>query len=349
MKVALLCKMSDKLLDHFVASIQRVESVDEIGLFRTVPFLGDKIRYFPIPSIFAKSMIFVQFYRIYLLLRYARRYDVLIGCFQEPHGILAWLVGKLYGIPVIQSVISEVDWNNGKRLATMAVMNSDACTVMGPICKEKLTKRGYKKLIEIIPLAIDFPKLPEKDFSQKYDLFAVGGFVQEKDYPWMLEVLAELKKEMPDFYMAIRAAGDKRNELPGMIESKGLSENIDLLGFLTEKELAETYLSSKAYLLTSSTEGLTTAMIEAMSYGLPVIVTDVGNLSYLARDKVNGRVVSHGNTDKMAKAILEVIGNDVKRREMSKNSLKIINDKKTEFGVEFLAEKWENLLNSLIS
>ncbi len=348
MKVAFIAKMSDKLLEHMIEPIQHIGEVEEIGIFRTAPISGNKIKWMVIPALFRKVFFLAQLYRVFQVLLHAREYDVLIGCFQIPHGMMAWLAGKLYGIPVIQTVISEIDKKSVTRfLAMEVVMKSEACTVMGPICKDKLIKRGYANPIEVIQLSNHFSGLSSRELPKKYDLVAVGNFVNEKDYPWMVEVLVEVKKAVPDFKIAIRAGGDTRRKFPEMIRSNGLSENIELLGYLTEEELLEVYMSSKVYFLTSWTEGLTTALVEAMFCGLPAIVTEVGNLPWLVRDGLEGRVVPHGNTQKMADAVIETLSDDKAQAKYKENTALRMLEVKDEFKTECIAKSWERLFKQI--
>jgi glycosyltransferase involved in cell wall biosynthesis len=119
------------------------------------------------------------------------------------------------------------------------------------------------------------------------------------------------------------------------------------LGYLTEKELSETFFSSRLYLLTSNTEGLTTAVVEGMMHGLPAIVSKVGNLPWLVRDGLDGHVIPHGNTKEMAKALAETLSDDKLLAKYKKNVRLRMLELKNVFTVEYISKIWEKLFNEL--
>lgn len=62
----------------------------------------------------------------------------------------------------------------------------------------------------------------------------------------------------------------------------------------------------KALVLPSYNEGLPMAVLEAISYGLPVIATDVGDMAAAVRDGENGYLIHPGDVEAIADAILKV-------------------------------------------
>jgi L-malate glycosyltransferase len=78
-------------------------------------------------------------------------------------------------------------------------------------------------------------------------------------------------------------------------------------------------------------EGLPRAAIEAMAQGVPAVVTDVGGMSELVRDGVEGFVVLPGRPPALADALLRLMRNPELRRMMGRQARERI---RTEFSVE---------------
>ncbi len=102
-----------------------------------------------------------------------------------------------------------------------------------------------------------------------------------------------------------------RGKLELMAQKLGLSETVKFLGSISQNEVAEWMRKSKCLLLSSKSEGMPNVVVEALASGIPVVATDVGDVSAVIREGVNGRVVS-ANTDttadELAKALNDVLG-----------------------------------------
>lgn len=348
MRIAFVGQMSDKLMEKVMSPFEIIKEIEEVALFRRDPVAGTgkKVIWQRIPDSIRKNKNLAEIWKFVLLLTRIYKYDLVIGCFQQYHGLWAWIAGRLFGKPVIQYVITDVKWNYERFIPRVVMMHSDACAVMGPTLKGKLFTYGYHNKIEPVRLPISIPEITYLKKDTKYDLVAVGAFVEEKDYPWMMQVLDIVKQNKPDFKMAVRAAGDN-TELVSLIKKHRLENNIELIGYLTEEELSTLYFSSRMLLLTSKVEGLTTVVLEAMSHSLPAIVTAVGDLPWLVRDGVDGAVIEHGKTEEMADSILKLLSDEEKLSEMGKNAKQRMLDLMPLFTVEKIAENWEKLINSV--
>jgi len=81
-----------------------------------------------------------------------------------------------------------------------------------------------------------------------------------------------------------------------------------------------------AFILPSYNEGLPMSVLDAMGYGLPIISTDVGGIPKIVKNSENGYCLSCADTDKMAEAILEIVGDTQKAVTFGQNSIKIIKE-----------------------
>jgi glycosyltransferase involved in cell wall biosynthesis len=75
-------------------------------------------------------------------------------------------------------------------------------------------------------------------------------------------------------------------------------------------DLEGSYGSARVYLQTSSIESLGLSVVDALRHGIPAVVTRAGGLPEVVLDGVNGFVVSVGDTQAAAKAVVELLRND---------------------------------------
>lgn len=297
MKLAFVSKLSDKKLAqkiHPLASLPEVESID---LFRRQPFHGKKIHWRGLPLILKANPYLAEAGRLMRLLLSACRHDIIIGCHQKWHGVWAWLAGRIFHKPVIQVIIGDIDRARSHHWSWRAVMETDACAVRGAISQNLLRGYGYDKPIIVLHNQFQPPTVAAANEAKKYDLIAIGDYAAAKDYPWMLEIIVQLKKRHPEIKLAIVGRGHARHT-QSLIEELNLDGNVSLLGPVFGDDLDQLILQSKALLLTSKTEGLPMVVIEAMSLGVPVFASAVGELPWLLEGELAEHLLKHGDTDK---------------------------------------------------
>ena len=189
-------------------------------------------------------------------------------------------------------------------------------------------------------------KLPEIKNNKKVEILFVGTVQKRKGIIYLVESLNYLRNK--DYHLNI--AGDLTFDtdyvkmLNKYIKENQLSEFVSFLGPLSEKELHKQYLKADFFVLPSLHEGYGMSVVEAMKYGLPVIVTNVSALPYIVKDKINGMLVPPENSGAIAKAIDFMIENPGERQRMSINAAKFSGNANSEENVE---EEFIKILESI--
>jgi len=350
LKIAFVSGLSGKKLSQKLGPLQALDEVDEILLFRRRPYFGEKIQWIKIHRLAQKLAILGDLLRLFMLLAKSKHCDVLIGCNQTFHGMMAYICGRIWKKPVIQIVISEIDRVCESSLLKHVLLSASACAVRGPISYKKLRNMGYKRNISILsnPYSIPSKTADAKVHERYYDFVAVGDFAKAKAYPWMMQVLGKVKKKWPDIKVAIVGRGQYQKKLASLISKNSLNLNIEFVGWKDEKELEDIYLNSKALLLSSKSEGLPMVVVEAMSYGLSVFATDVGDISWIVRDGKDGRILTYGDTHGMAEAILDILNNQELFEKMGKSAYARIASISHQFDMDKIAQTWSDLLDLVL-
>jgi glycosyltransferase involved in cell wall biosynthesis len=105
--------------------------------------------------------------------------------------------------------------------------------------------------------------------------------------------------------------GPERHELEALSSSLHLQDRVTFHGRRSRAEIGEHLAAADVFALASRAENLTVAVIEALSAGLPVVVTDVGGHRELV-DPTNGVLVPPDDPQRLGQALVEV-GRDLAR------------------------------------
>jgi glycosyltransferase involved in cell wall biosynthesis len=97
-------------------------------------------------------------------------------------------------------------------------------------------------------------------------------------------------------------------------------ENIEFLGKLTAAEMVTQLCNSNFYVHPSYIENSPNSVCEAMALGMPIIATNVGGVSNLIEDKVEGILVQEGEPYSFAGALVELTNNYEKAIQLGRNA-----------------------------
>lgn len=345
LRVAFVAGLSDKKLRQKLEPLLVNPGVARVALFRRAPFpCGDRLRVFGVGRLGRRFLVLGEVLRFARLLWQARHCDVVVGCFQLYHGVMAHLAGWLWGKPVIQLVITDVDWNMDRPLARWAMLGADACGVRGPASAARLRCLGFAGPVAVVHNpAAPVPTPTRQPGLARIDVIAVGDIALEKDYPLLVAALGRVKARLGRLSAKLCGRGFP-GTLAAPLEDQGLAGDVAFPGHLDHEALNAAYDDAKLLVLSSSVEGLPMVVVEAMARGLPVVATAVGEMAWLVRDGLDGRLVPPGDAQALAGAIADLLESPERRRAMGNNARERIRELAPEFSVPAIAAAWEELL-----
>lgn len=210
-----------------------------------------------------------------------------------------------------------------------------------------LTEQDRKRMypinhnLSVIQNAISIK--PSKRSSIDNPVFiAIGRLYHIKQFDLMINAFASYCSRGGKWNLNIIGEGPDRQVLSDLILKQKLNERVKLKPFTLDVE--SEYLSASCCLLTSKTEGLPMVLIEAQSYGLPIISFDcqTGPSDIIENNK-DGFLIPVGDVDGFVSKMLEVSSDRKLRKQMSDNA--IINSKR--FLPENVNKKWFSLLSNI--
>ena len=155
----------------------------------------------------------------------------------------------------------------------------------------------------------DISKEPRKT------LLFLGRLGKRKGIYDVIEALVKVKQRHSDVLLI--AAGDgEREEVERFAKLMGVRENIEIPGWIDQKQARKLRRKSWIYVMPSYNEGLPMSILEAMSSGLPVISTPVGGIPDAVSDGVEGLLIEPGNVEQLAESIVRLLEDNALRRQM---------------------------------
>jgi glycosyltransferase involved in cell wall biosynthesis len=290
-----------------------------------------KVRYVTLGPPRLGKLVQVVHRVVALIIHIARiRPAVMMGIYMMPHGLIAYALGRLTGrrvcIHVIggpREVIDGGYWMDqwqvrrpSRRLEALylqVLKRADLVVVVGTETKRYLASHGVPSdRIHVISSKIDPRRFSPAPEPRDYDVILTAQLIKRKRVDLFLHVVATLTRQHPHIRAAVLGEGPLRGELERLARSLGIDDRVDFLGFHEETE--RFYNRAKVFVLTSSAEGLSLAMVEAMACGLPVVVPAVGDLADVVRNGETGYLIEGSDRHAFVSAIHSLLEDEALRR-----------------------------------
>lgn len=206
------------------------------------------------------------------------------------------------------------------------------------LTKEDKEQWNNKK-VKVIPNFINYiPK--EVSNCKNKKIISVGRLEYQKGYDILIEVWNIISKEYPDWILEIYGEGPERENLQNKVNKLGLGKSFLLKGAV--KNIQDKYLESSIYVMSSRFEGMPMVLLEAMSFGLPVVsFTCPCGPKDIIKNNEDGFLVDLENIEKMAEKIKKLIVDEEKRILFGKNAQKNIQ----RFSKNKIMKDWKKLFS----
>ncbi len=163
---------------------------------------------------------------------------------------------------------------------------------------------------------------------------SVGRFEEPKDQCTLITAWAEVLERMPGAVLALIGSGQLEGELRALIAGLDIGDSVRLLK--PRPSLASAYADADLFCLSSRWEGLPYVILEAMSYGLPVVSTNVDGIPEAVADGESGLLVPSRDPEALAAAIVRLLDDPEQRSRMGEAGQRIVRER---FGLERMVDE----------
>lgn len=291
---------------------------------------GARVVAFPFDQLFSPG----AFFRLLAFLR-AEKFD-LIHAYLTYANIVGPLAGLLSGTPTIASLRNadfEMRGYTRSRLfletfsmrhwATRIMANGQ---VVAQFARQRLKDQ---RPVEVIPNAVDLvsPLAAPERIALRRELIgdperplvlSVGRLTAAKGFEDLIAAFALVHAEHPQAALVIAGGGDLLPKFRAQVDSLGLQEQVFMLG--RRNDVSRLLAAADVYVNSSHWEGTPVSVLEAMSAGLPVTATTVGENPYLLAEGV-GLLVPPHQPAALAGALNSLLASPALRAELGQAAL----------------------------
>ena len=220
-----------------------------------------------------------------------------------------------------------------KKVRSFSIKKSDIVVTPSKHLKNFIVNLGFKNKIEIINNGVFIPEENTNIFTNdQINITIVSRLVSHKNIEKIIKAISDLNSSLIN--LNIIGDGPELNQLQKISLESNNKDNIIFHGKLNRDEIDHIFLNSDIYIQASNYEGLPHSLLEAMSYGIPVLCTPVGECKEILGNEDRGYILD-----------LPVSKNNIKSKISQIIGEKDIANKKGERGKDFINEKY-NLTNS---
>lgn len=336
----------------------RKEIIGDVQVFRNFSFWG----MFGIKGLRPLgALTYMATLGIYLL-HYRREYDIIHVHQALYPAFISVLVGKrCLRKPVIVKTASSGMTSDIKQMKQVPLGNFQLRYLLKNMeCLVAVSKVGGKEFndigfpeskIEHIPNGVVLPHDGKTNYGHAKRVITTTRFSKEKGIDILLRAWTHVVRQEKSIKLVIVGDGPLAGVLKKLCYSLRLTESVEFTGMIPN--VTEYLRNADLFVLPSRTEGLSNALLEAMSHGLPCIATKVGgNIEVIGEDdhkKImpgkfiiarNGLLVNPDDVEGLCEAMLYLIRDGAEREEMGKKGKLYI---EKNYSIDLVADKYITL------
>ena len=243
------------------------------------------------------------------------------------------------GLKVKKIVSERNDPSTDNRGKFMDIMTKILYPKVNKVVFQTEKAKGFfKKLTNgvIIPNPIIVQANEKKVNPNK--IVSVGNFRSVKNHKLLVKAFYKFHKYNGDAILNIYGDGETFEEVKDLIKTLNIQNNVILHGSIPN--VIEEIADASIFCLSSNSEGLSNALLEAISLGIPCISTDVAGASEYIVDGESGYIVPVGDEDAFAERLIKLYNDKDLLIKFSKKSKEMV--KKCSY--DTVISKWDEVI-----
>lgn len=332
---------------YFISKFQMERNWEVINIFN----FGEKItaadikilsyfqlRNFKLASFF---LFLISLFSLFAILKRRLRADIIHIHGDYPHFILGAIIKKVTGAKGLVFTYHGAFYNKWFHELFMkkCLASADLVFFTG---KEVFDRYQYycpKAFFQPSGVSAAFMKDSFEKVNVIYDVICIANVWQPKN----LKLLVDIAFLCPELKFCHIGDGIDLPSLKKYSNSININ-NIIFSGSLPEWDCIKRLKASRLFLLTSVHEGTPTAVMEAISIGLPVLTTNVGGIDSVVKNGINGYIIDSNNPSDFSNKLIELLADQRKLNYIRKNNLALRNSLSWNSVCDFYSNKMESII-----
>ena len=204
----------------------------------------------------------------------------------------------------------------------------------------------------LIPNGIDVdyfrPDVPQEsreslNLPQGFLFVKVASFREEKDHATLFESMKIAGDALDGAKVVLVGGGAFESQVRASADQFGVSSRVIFHGIA--KDVRPLLRSCDAYVMSSHSEGMPRAVMEAMAMGLPVVTTAAGGVAEVAEDEKSALIVPTRDPSRLANAMIRVYRNPQLRSQLGRDAVRRIRE---HFSLELMLDRYEGIYRSVL-
>lgn len=331
--VCVVCKLSDKKLKMKLAPLSMAKGVGKIHVIRQSEGLKiPKTTYHTTSKLPIIKFGVSLFKTIYITKKHG--IGTIISYYAFPYGFIGALASKITGKRFILIVIGDDYFKllNGGLSGTLtrwSLRNADLTLTTGHNRCVNLQQIFAGSKIGTMPNAVDTKEYRFGSGDWKYDVIFINSTGYKK--------IPEFKNHKTALEIMSRTP-EIRYAWIGDPPEKAYS-NMEILG--VRKDIPKLLNSSRILLVTSSQEGMPSVILEALASGVPVVSSNVGDISSVVENKIEGFLIDEcTNTEEYILRLRQLLSDSKTYYFMANNAIL----KGKEYSYENISKIWGDII-----
>lgn len=193
----------------------------------------------------------------------------------------------------------------GKLVA--ATMRRASCLVVPSGFLQDIFAR-HGMAAEIVPNIVDREVFHPGTPASPPQIIVARNLEPIYDNATALRAFAIVREHRPDVRLLIAGTGPEAHRLRALAADLGVQQAVEFAGRLDRQAMARRLRESAVALNPSRVDNMPNSVLEALASGVPVVSTDVGGVPFIVKDGDTALLVPPGDPQRMASAILSVLG-----------------------------------------
>jgi len=171
----------------------------------------------------------------------------------------------------------------------------------------------------------------------------IGRLSAEKGVHLFVQALPAILRNHKNLRVCIGGDGSLKGSIKPLLEEEGISDRIDLPGWISHDELPGYFNRLQLLVLPSSTEGLPNIMLEAMACGTPVLATPVGAIPDVIKDGITGFIMENNSPECITENVNRAL-NHTNLLQIAENGKKFVEEN---YSFERTVENWRAVISDI--